>query len=90
MLMAINAFGEDQHFGSHAPYAQKRAVLTACLKKVHKHACDQDALVQSATHKLREFQALMYPSHTLKAACTYMAASLGEPTWFNIRDSVCI
>jgi hypothetical protein len=75
-----------QHFGSHAPYLQKRAVLTACLKKVHQHASDKDALIQSAFCKLREFEQLLYPRHMLKAACTFLAVSLQCRTWFDIRD----
>ena len=58
-----------QHFGSHAPYLQKRGVLTACLQKVQKIACDKTALFESALHKLREFRQLCYPRHMLKAAC---------------------
>ena len=86
-----NADGSDriwryQHFGSHAPYKQKRAVLTACLRKVHQHASDEKALILSAIQKMREFERLFYPRHMLKAACTFMAASLRSPVWFDIRD----
>ena len=33
-----------------------------------------------------EFKQLAYPTHMLKAACTYMAASHGEKIWLDIRD----
>ena len=82
---AINVW-RYQHFASHTPYAQKRAVLTGCLQKVHKMASDAQMLERSAHAKLREFKKLAYPTHMLKAACTYMAASHGQKLWLDIRD----
>ena len=78
-----------QHFWSHTAYAQKRAVLTSCLLKVHKMASNKELLVRSALAKLREFASLRYPRHMLKAACTYMAASRGERVWLDIRENGC-
>ena len=83
-----NKIWRYQHFGSHMPYIQKRAVLTACLKKVHEMACDKAALFQSAINKLQEFKRLSYPRHMLRAACTYIGASRGEATWLDVRDSL--
>ena len=50
-----------QHYLSYAPFLQKRATLTACLKKVHKHASDQGNLYASALSKISEFRELGYP-----------------------------
>ena len=77
-----------QHFHSHTPYAQKRALLTARLRKVQQMASDPDMLYQSGLAKVREFQAIRYPIPMLRAACNYLAASTGERTWLNVRDTL--
>ena len=77
-----------QHFHSHTPYAQKRALLTARLRKVQQMASDPDMLYQSGLAKVREFQAIRYPIPMLRAACNYLAASTGEHTWLNVRDTL--
>ena len=77
-----------QHFASHTPYIQKRALLTSTLQKVHCMASDVQALKLSALAKIGEFRKLYYPRPMIKAACTYMAASHGERTWLDIRDTI--
>ena len=77
-----------QHFHSHAPYLQKRALLTTCLKKVHKMASDTELLQVSGLAKAKEFLQLKYPRCVVRAACSYMAASTGERTWLDVRDSI--
>ena len=77
-----------QHFKSHGPYLQKRALLTTCLKKVHKMASSSQLLVSSGLAKVREFLKLEYPVYVVKAACGYMAASTGERAWLDVRDQI--
>ena len=77
-----------QHFHSHGPYLQKRALLTTCLKKVHKMASEPELLEFSGLAKVKEFLKLKYPRYVVKAACSYMAASTGERTWLNVRDKI--
>ena len=77
-----------KHFISHAPYLQKRAVLAACLKKVQKMASNRELLFVSALEKIAEFLKLQYPSHVIRAVCTYLAASQGEYTWLDVRDQI--
>ena len=77
-----------QHFHSHTPYKQKRALLTARLRKVQQMASDPDMLYQSGLAKVREFQTIRYPVPMLRAACNYLAASTGERTWLNVRDTL--
>ena len=77
-----------QHYRSFSPYLQKRALLNACLKKVHKMASDKHVLKKSAFDKINEFQRLQYPRHMLKSACTFVAASLGVREWLDVRDQI--
>ena len=44
-----------QHFHSHGPYLQKRALLTTCQKKVHKMASSPELLEFSGLAKVRSF-----------------------------------
>ena len=86
-----NAGGERkvwryQHFDSHAPFVQKRALLMACLRKVQHMACDERALMRSALDKIREFQRLRYPNSILAKACNYLGATTGVGTWIAVRD----
>ena len=46
------------HFHSHTAFTQQRAVLTACLKKVHFMASDNKTLKASALQKIHEFYRL--------------------------------
>ena len=76
------------HYRSHAPYLQKRALITSCLRKVHSMASDTPALVSSATAKIHEFLHLHYPKHMLRSACTYVAATTSTRAWLDVRDSI--
>ena len=75
-----------QHFQSDAPFMQKRATLTACLRKVHQMADNPERLREGATDKLKEFIRLKYPKGLLKKACSFLAASSGEKAWLDVRD----
>ena len=72
----------------HISYLQKRALLTTCLKKVHKMASNSELLVSSGLAKVREFLHLDSPVYVVEAACGYMAASTGERAWLNVRDQL--
>ena len=76
------------HFHSHTAFTQKRAVLTACLKKVHFMASDNKTLKESAIQKLHEFFRLQYPRKLLWSVCTTMGVHTRNPTWFDIRDTM--
>ena len=76
------------HFHSHADFSQKRATLTACLKKLQKMASDPIALRTSAVQKLAEFARLKYPSKLLWTACTTMGVNTRDPTWFRVREKI--
>ena len=76
------------HFHSHADFSQKRATLTACLKKLQKMASDPIALKTSAVQKLAEFARLKYPSKLLWTACTTMGVNTRDPTWFRVREKI--
>ena len=89
-----NRLGEEpkvwryQHFKSHAPFLQKRAVLLGCLRKVHAMASDAQMLRSSAQQKLAEFQRLQYPPGMLKGACRQLATVTGTRAWFDVRDAI--
>ena len=71
-----------------APSVQKRATLTACLKKVHQMASDPDELYRSALDKCAEFSRLGYPHGVLRNACSYLGASTGEGRWITVRNAL--
>ena len=75
-----------QHFYSNSPFAQKRATLTACLRKVHAMASDSEVLYESALAKVAEFRRLCYPQSVLMKACAYLGATTGERRWLDVRD----
>ena len=77
-----------QHWRSHGPVAQKRAVLVTCLRKVHKFASGARRLYGSATAKLAEFRILKYPTWMLLQACNHLAYTTGDKTWLRVRDSL--
>jgi hypothetical protein len=77
-----------QHWASHCSFEQKRAVLSACLKKVHGMASDGDAVYESGVQKLDEFRRLAYPKSVLRGACTYMAAVTACYAWIRVRHAV--
>ena len=75
-----------QHFHSHGSFMQKRALLTSCMKKVHKMASSRDTLRESALQKLAEFKRLKYPQSMLQGVCTFMGATTGEGAWIGVRS----
>ena len=77
-----------QHFHSYSPFVQKRATLTACLRKVHRMASDSDMLYQSALDKVAEFRRLRYPLSVLRGACSYLGATTGQGRWIAVRDTL--
>ena len=77
-----------QHFYSNSPFAQKRATLTACLRKVHAMASGPETLYESALAKVAEFRRLCYPQSVLTKACAYLGATTGERTWLDVRDKL--
>ena len=77
-----------QHFASNCSFEQKRATMTACLKKVQSQASDQDTIFSTALVKLDEFRRLAYPKPVLRGACTYMAACTSSFAWIRVRRVV--
>ena len=76
------------HFHSYMAFDQKKAVLKACLKKVHHMASDNDSLYMSAIHKVQEFRNLQYPYKLLWTMCTTMGVQTRNPTWFEVRANM--
>jgi len=77
-----------QHYGSYSPVGQKKALVKACLRKVHNMASDERALKASAETKLREFEDLAYPVPVLKQMCNYIATTTGNGVWINVRNKM--
>ena len=69
-----------QHWYSNVPFMQKRATLTACLRKVQQQASDPAAMGTSALEKIAEFRRLRYPDSVLWKACNYLGASSSDRT----------
>ena len=76
------------HYHSHGSFAQKKATLLACLRKVHHHASDDAALYHSARQKLAEYDRLQYPHRALRCACTALAVSTRNTMWFRVQDAL--
>ena len=76
------------HFHSHGSVIQKRATLTACLRKVENMASTKELMVQSARTKLQEFKNLAYPNSILKGVCTFLAATTGNDAWIRVRNTI--
>ena len=76
------------HWYSNTPFLQKRATLTACLRKVQQQASDPAALHEGALDKMAEFRRLHYPMSVLQKACTFLGASTGEGTWITVRNAL--
>ena len=74
------------HYKSHSSRTQKRAVLVACLRKIHLMANDVGGLYFSAIKKLKEFENLDYPVGMLRNACNRLGATTGEGAWIGIRN----
>lgn len=89
-----NVPGEPQktwryaHFHSYMAFNQKKAVIKACLRKVHYMASNNKVLESSAIQKLQEFGILKYPYKVLWSICTTMGVQTRNPTWFKVRDSM--
>ena len=77
-----------QHWDSNTPFLQKRATLTACLRKVQQQASDPAAMIPSALDKIAEFRRLRYPESVLSKACNFLGASTGEGTWITVRNAL--
>ena len=77
-----------QHFHSYATFAQKRATLTACLRRVQRMASEPQVMRYSAIAKLAEFAKLGYPHTLLRKACTFLAATSGNGTWISVRNTI--
>ena len=75
-------------FRSHAPFAQKRALITMMKKKVAKMASDKKELRESAIQKLEEFRRLRYPVGLLRGVCGFMGATTGDGTWIGVRNTI--
>ena len=76
------------HFPSHTSFVQKRATLTACLKKTENMASTMEMFKLSALNKIREFQRLRYPNSILKGACTFLAATTGSGAWMDVKRHI--
>ena len=76
------------HFHSHTSFVQKRATLTACLKKTENMASNKEVFKLSALNKIREFQRLRYPNSILKGACTFLAATTGNGAWMDVKRHI--
>ena len=76
------------HYNSHGEHSQKEAVLLSTLRKLHNMASDPYARTNSAYAKLMEFHNIKYPHRVLWRACTKMAITTRDITWFRIRDKL--
>ena len=79
--------GRYAHFHSFAPFATKRTVMMATLRKLQNLCSDDDILTSSAIQKLNEFIQLQYPPKLIWSICSAMAVITRNPTWFRIRAS---
>ena len=76
------------HYEDNTPYLQKRATITACLKKIERMSCDSATLQSSARGKIAEFRRLRYPIQALRRICSYLAATTGNIEWVHVRDGL--
>ena len=76
------------HFHSHGSFAQKRALLTACLKKVQYMASGRHEFLRSASAKVDEFVAQQYPLSVIKGVCTFLGATTGDGAWISVRNTI--
>ena len=77
-----------QHFESNSPFMQKRATLTASLRKVQKMGSDPVNVADGALAKIAEFRNLRYPISVLRKACNYLGATTGNSVWITVRDTI--
>ena len=76
------------HYHSYTPWRAKRSVMIATLKKVQKMASDPTSLTRSAIWKLMEFRRLKYPPAALLKACSALAVTSRNPTWFRVKQAL--
>jgi hypothetical protein len=76
------------HFDSYMPFAMKKAIMLACLKKVGKMASNNEALYNTAVQKVHEYLKLKYPPKMIWTACTTIGVHTRNPIWFDIRDYI--
>ena len=74
------------HWYGNSSFMQKRATLTACLRKVQHMASDPEQLRKGALDKIAEFRRLHYPCSVLRKACNFLGASTGEGMWITVRN----
>ena len=60
------------HYDDNTPYLQKRATITACLRKIERMSSDNNTLQSSAATKIAEFRRLRYPITALRRICSYL------------------
>ena len=79
-----------QHFDSYAPYAQKKAAVSAALTKIQHHASGEKEMIRSGIRKLREFQCAGYPYAVLKYNIDRMVAHHTQwaRAWHTIRRQI--
>ena len=79
-----------KHFDDGSAFTEKRATLTACLKKVQQMASDgrADVFATAALDKIAEFRRLRYPLSVLAKCCTFLGASTGVRQWYRVRDAL--
>ena len=77
-----------QHWYANTPFQQKRATLTACLRKVQHQASDPAIMGSSALDKIAEFRRLRYPESVCRKACNYLAASQGMGAWITVSNAL--
>ena len=77
-----------QHFYSNTAFLQKRATLTACLRKAQSMASDPQRVREGALEKITEFRRLRYPLSVLQKACNYLGAMSGEGMWITVRNAL--
>ena len=61
--------------------------MISTLKKVDKMASDTENLVKSACWKLKEFARLDYPIPALLRACSVVAVTTRNSSWFQARNT---
>ena len=79
-----------KHFDDGSPFMEKRATVTACLKKVQQMASDgqADVFATAALDKIAEFRRLRYPLSVLTKCCTFLGVSTGVRQWYRVRDAL--
>ena len=77
-----------KHFHSHGSFVQKRATITACMRKVENMASNRHVFINSAVNKIAEFQKLAYPNSILKGVCTFLAATTGNGAWIGVKRHI--